>query len=81
MRVDLCAREDYPTQAKLLEAFAVIGAYPDDDRELEVPLPCGLLRFRVGSRFLTVFSDAWAVDLEGPDELVNRVLAELREAG
>jgi hypothetical protein len=77
MRVDVCAREDYPSQAKLLDALAAVGAYPDDDYELEVPLPTGLLRFRVGSDLLTVFVDAWAVDLEGPDDLVRRVLAAI----
>ncbi len=77
MRVDVCAREDYPSQVKLLDALAAVGAYPDDDYELEVPLPTGLLRFRVGSDLLTVFVDAWAVDLEGPDDLVRRVLAAI----
>ena len=81
MRVDLCPREDLATQAALLEAFGQVGAYPEDDFELEVPLPTGLLRFRVGTEFLTVFVDAWAVDLEGPDELVQRVLAAMPAAG
>lgn len=77
MRADICPREDYPTQAALLEAFAQIGAYPEDDFEMEVPLPTGLLRFRVGTEFLTVFVDTWSVDLEGSDELVKQVLAVL----
>lgn len=77
MRVDICAREDYDTQAALLEAFAQVGAFPEDDFELEVPLPVGLLRFRVGTEFLTVFVDAWAIDLEGPDELVQQVTQRL----
>ena len=80
MRVDICPREDYPTQAALLEAFAQIGAYSEDDFEIEVPLPTGLLRFRVGSEFLTVFVDSWNVDLEGSDELVKQVLAALAHA-
>ena len=77
MRADICVREDYPAQAALLEAFAQIGAFPDEDFELEVPLPMGLLSFRVGTDILTVFVDAWGVDLEGPDALVQRVLAIL----
>jgi hypothetical protein len=77
MQADICVREDFAAQTALLEAFARIGAYPDDDFELEVPLPTGLLRFRVGTDFLTVLVDAWGVDLEGPDALVRRVLAEL----
>jgi hypothetical protein len=78
MQADICVREDFAAQTALLEAFARIGAYPDDDFELEVPLPTGLLRFRAGTEFLTVLVDAWGVDLEGPDALVRRVLAEMR---
>lgn len=77
MRTDICPRDDYQTQSRFLEALAAVGAYPDDDYELEVPLPTGLMRFRVGTDILTVLVDAWAVDLEGPDELVRRVLAHM----
>jgi hypothetical protein len=80
MRVDVCPREDYATQAALLEALATAGAHPDDDFDLEVPLPTGLLRFRAGAETLTVFADAWAVDLEGPDALVCRVLENMTGA-
>ena len=81
MRVDVCPREDYATQAALLEALAAAGAHPDDDFDLEVPLPTGLLRFRAGADILTVLADAWAVDLEGPDGLVRRVLEGMAGAG
>ncbi len=80
MRVDICVREDYETQAALLQAFAQIGAFPEDDFELEVPLPTGLLHFRIGTEIFTVFADAWNVDLEGPDELVKLVLASMAGA-
>jgi len=78
VRVDICARDDYATQGTLLEALARAGAFPDEDFDLEVPLPSGFLQFRAGTEFLTVFADAWVVNLEGPDTLVERVLAELR---
>jgi hypothetical protein len=81
VRVDVCPREDYATQAALLEALAAAGAHPDDDFDLEVPLPTGLLRFRAGTDILTVLADAWAVDLEGPDGLVRRVLEGMTGAG
>lgn len=81
MRVDLCAREDYDTQTRLLEAFGRLGVFPDDDVELEVPLPTGLLRFRAGADVLTVLVDTWGVDLEGPDGLAARVLESMAETG
>lgn len=80
MRVDICPRDDYATQTRLLEAFAALGVFPDEDFDLEVPFPTGLLRFRAGLDTLTVFSDAWSIDLEGPDELVKRVLAHMAAA-
>lgn len=74
MRTDVCVREDEATQTALLEALSSIGAAPEDDSALELPFPTGLSRFRVGFETLTVFVDAWAVDLGGPDELVDQVL-------
>ena len=76
MRADICAREDIETQTALLEALGSVGAAPEDDLP-DVPLPTGLLRFRAGHEALTVFTDAWGVDLEGPDALVRRVVAEM----
>lgn len=81
MRIDVCAREDYDTQTRLLEAFSRLGVFPDDDYELGVPLPTGLLRFRSGMELLTVFVDAWGVDLEGPDDLVRRVQENMDAPG
>jgi hypothetical protein len=77
MRTDICPREDEATQAALLEALAAVGARPEDDSPLEVPFSTGLHRFRAGFETLTVFVDAWLVDLEGPDDLVRRVLQQL----
>ena len=80
MRTDICAREDLATQTALLEALAAVGANAEDDSAQGVPFPTGLSRFRVGFDALTVFADAWVVDLEGPDELVRQVL-QLISAG
>jgi hypothetical protein len=76
MRTDICAREDLEVQSALLQALAAVGASPEDDLP-DVPLPTGVLRFRAGHEVLTVFSDAWGVDLEGPEELVKRVMTEM----
>jgi hypothetical protein len=71
MRADICASDDYETRERLLTALAEIGAAPEGDWE---SLGVGLHRFRVGFETLTVFIDAWQVDIEGPDELVQQVL-------
>ena len=81
MDINICYTDDLATQTALLDALTAIGARPEDDSPLDVPFPTGLSRFRVGFETLTVFVDAWCVDLEGTDELVQRVLAELNGAG
>ena len=83
MRTDICARDDTATQAALLDALAAAGAHPDADSPPDVPFPTGLTRFQAGRGTLTVFADAWLVDLEGPDELVREVVQYLaaRDSG
>jgi hypothetical protein len=71
MRADICASDDYETRQRLLSALAEVGAANEGDWEA---LGVGLHRFRVGFEALTVFIDAWQVDIEGPDELVRQVL-------
>ena len=77
MRVEICASDDYDTRDRLLAALAEIGAAGEGDGE---PLGVGLNRFRAGFDTLTVFIDAWLIDLDGPDEVVRRVV-ELISAG
>jgi hypothetical protein len=71
MRADICASDDYDTRERLLTALSEIGASSENDGD---SLGIGLHRFRVGFETLTVFIDAWTVDLEGPDALVQQVL-------
>jgi hypothetical protein len=75
-RVDICDREDHETAARLLEVICELGGHGTEDAD-ELAVGTGLQRFRVGADELTVFADAWGVDLAGPDELVRRVLAGL----
>ena len=74
-RTDLCSADDHDTQAKLVEALRDLGFVADDTWHDDPALGVGLTHYRLGSAELTVFKDAWIVDLAGPEELVNRVLA------
>ena len=82
MRVDICTTEDEDTKAALLAALGEVGALPEDaDFPPDAVLGLGLHKFRTaGGEPLTVYADAWGVDLEGPDDLVNRVVAILAGA-
>jgi hypothetical protein len=77
MRVDICASDDYATRDHLLAAIRELGGAIEGDSE---ELGVGLHRFHCPGGELTLFIDTWYVDLEGPDDLVRRVLAELERA-
>ncbi|MDY3563575.1 hypothetical protein R5W23_005189 [Gemmata sp. JC673] len=71
MRADICASDDYATRDRLLAAIYELGGSPEGDTEA---LGVGLHRYRFPAGELTVFADAWLVDVEGPDQLVRDLL-------
>ncbi|HVK18352.1 MAG TPA: hypothetical protein VM533_15540 [Fimbriiglobus sp.] len=77
-RIDVCAREDYETAARLLEVIAELGGRGTADAD-ELTPGTGLSRFRFGADEVTVFTDAWGVDIAGPEKLVNEILAALKD--
>ncbi|MEO2088978.1 MAG: hypothetical protein ABGY75_05710 [Gemmataceae bacterium] len=77
LRIDICAADDHETQARLQAVLRELGIIADDTWHDEPGFGTGLTRYRLGDQELTVFKDAWVVDLAGPDELVNRVLATM----
>ena len=77
-RADVCASDDFDGVARLQAVLAELGIVADDTWH-DSPLGTGLHRYRCGADELTVFADAWSVDIAGPDALVRRVLAALAE--
>ena len=71
MRADVCASDDYATRDRLLASIRELGGAPDGDSDA---LGVGLHRFRFPGGELSVFVDAWLVDIAGPDALVQQVL-------
>ena len=78
-RIDICASDDFGTLARLQAALAAVGVVADDTWH-DTPLGTGLTRLRKGEAELTVFKDAWVVDLAGPEALVNEVLSAMQAA-
>ncbi|OWK35955.1 hypothetical protein [Fimbriiglobus ruber] len=76
VRADVCSSDDHETIARLQAVLREQGVVADDTWH-DSPLGVGLQRFRCGKDELTVFVDAWMVDIAGPKELVDRVLAAL----
>lgn len=78
MHVEVCASDDYDTRDKLFAALAELGA--QSDGEWDSAIGVGLHRFAHAEGELSVFVDAWVVDMVGPDHLVEQVL-QLISAG
>jgi len=75
-RAEICHADDFDTMDRLQAVLAGLGIVADDSwHDSEFGL--GLTKLRKGDQVLTVFRDAWIVDIAGPDDLVNEVLAAL----
>ena len=76
-RLDICASDDHDTIARLVAAVHALGVeWEGEDESLGV----GLHPFQFPEGELSVFVDAWVVDVAGPDELVDRLLAILADS-
>jgi hypothetical protein len=78
MRADICEPTDTAALDRFRRALTVLGAVAEwhSDSSLGV----GLSRVAIGGDVLNIFSDAWSVDIDGPAELVERVLSAMRGA-
>jgi hypothetical protein len=76
-RADVCSADDFDTQERLQVVLRELGFVADDTWHDDPTFGVGLTRYRLGDRQLTVFKDAWLVDIAGPQELVEAVLAAL----
>ena len=75
-RADICAANDDDGIDRLQAALRERGFLGNSDNH-DSALGVGLSHFRRGPDEVTVFIDAWLVDLAGPDELVREVVEAL----
>jgi hypothetical protein len=78
IRIDICHSDDPACVCKLLRVLGQLGGHPADDAPPPGDEPClgaGAHRYHVGPDELTVYKDAWGVDVAGPEPLVRKVLA------
>ena len=75
-RADICGADDDDGIDRLQAALRDRGFLGNTDNH-DSPLGVGLSHFRRGPDEVTVFIDAWLVDLAGPDELVREVVEAL----
>ena len=77
-RADVCAGDDHDAVERLQVVLGELGWLADDSWH-DSPLGLGLTRFRRGADELTVYRDAWLVDVAGPAEAVRAILSAMPE--
>ncbi len=77
IREDICRADDYATQERLLAVLRKLAFVADDTWHDEPSFGLGVSRYQKHDAELTVFRDAWMVDIAGPTEIVNIVLEHL----
>ncbi len=76
MRADICESNDEVGVARFREALRRLGAQLD---EKSCALGMDLYRLRIGDEPLSVFRDEWSLDIEGSEDLIQRVLREYEQ--
>lgn len=75
-RIDICSAMDEETIARLQTALGELGFVADDNWH-DSPIGVGLSRYRCDADEVSVFIDAWSVDLAGPELAVQRIVSLL----
>jgi hypothetical protein len=73
MHAHICDSNNEVAVARFREALRRLGAQLDDKGWA---IGVDLYHLSIGGEQLSVFSDEWSLDIEGPESLVHRVLAE-----
>jgi len=76
MRADICDSSDDAAVARFRGVLRGLGAQLEDK---SWAIGVDLHRLKIGDVELLVFSDAWSLDIEGPDDLVQRILTEYEQ--
>jgi hypothetical protein len=73
MRADICSAGDETAISRFIQVLHRRGAHAITEWwAMGVDVCC----LEVGDQVLTVFSDTWSLDIDGPDDLVQQVLVE-----
>jgi hypothetical protein len=75
MRADICETGDARALEKFKETLRLMGAKKEDENWA---IGVSTTTIKIGDQQLTVFSDAYSMDIEGPERLVKAVVAEFQ---
>lgn len=71
MRADICDAEDKEALMRFGNVLKSIGAVTIRQ---DWAMGVDMYELRVGDSHLTVFSDAWYIDMEGPPDIVKQIV-------
>jgi len=71
MRADICDPADDAAVQRFQSVLQDLGAGRSGNSG---SLGVDVYRLNIGGEELTIFSDTWSIDIEGPDDLVRQVL-------
>jgi hypothetical protein len=74
MRADICDSNDDKAIQKFMDVLNKMGA---EFKERGWAIGVDAYRVSIGDQELTIFSDSWYLDIEGPEDLVSRILKNL----
>jgi hypothetical protein len=77
MHADICDPDDEAAVERFRATLKSLGAtLKKKDWAIGVDT-CDL---QIGAQSITVFSDAWSIDIKGPDDLVQRIVNEFKRS-
>jgi hypothetical protein len=76
MRADICDPSDESAVKRFRQALKKLGA-DLSSKDLDCGTGVDVYRLRIQGQELTVFSDNWSIDIEGPESVVQVVVDAL----
>ena len=77
IRLDICDPNDDAALQHFKSVLKNLGSRTVD--KVESSLGVDLWKMEIQGEELTVFSDAWSIDLEGPEPLVQRIQSLMQD--
>lgn len=78
MHTYICDPSDIAAIAAFRQALQSLGT--ETLGEFDSSLGVRLVKLRIGQEILSIFNDTWSLDIDGPEQLVQRVLSTVAEA-
>jgi hypothetical protein len=78
MHAHICEFDDQESFQRLRDFLHILGA---ECVSKDWAIGVDVHRFRVDGEEITIYSDAWSVDVEGPEELVLRIVTAVAVKG